>query len=95
MVRVVELDAVAVDEADCCVGMGCRDQEFFQEISPNLKICVRLEFGLVFPRLCRHPFSNLTVGAARSQLVMHLPRLPTRFGRLVHRPLPRASRFWG
>jgi len=88
----VELDAVAIDEADGCVGTECGDRELFKEISPNLMVCVLLPFGLICLGLCGYPFA----GSARSRLVMHLRGLPTRLGGFVCRPLPglRRFRFW-
>jgi hypothetical protein len=70
MVCVVELDPVAIDEADGRVGTECGDRELFHEISPNLKMCVLLPLGLVCLRLCGSRFRNLTAGTPRGRLVV-------------------------
>ena len=62
----VELDAIAVDETNGYVGTEGRDGELFQEIPPDLKMCIPLPLGLVCLRRHRFPFRNLTIGTARS-----------------------------
>ena len=84
----IELDPVAIDQADGCVRTEGRDGELFEQVSPNLKIRVLLLLGLVCLRPPGYPFGWL---AARSRLVARLGRLPLRIGELFRRPLQRRN----
>ena len=84
MVCVVELDAIAVDEADGCVRTEGGDRELLQEISPDLKIRFLLTVGLVRLRFSGFPSRNPTTRAtAGSRPAMPLRCLPTLFRRLI------------
>jgi hypothetical protein len=65
MICMVELDAIAIDEADGCVRTEGRDGELFQEISPNLEICLLLTIGFLSLRFSESPFCNPSTGATR------------------------------
>jgi len=93
MVCMIELDAVAVDETDSYVGTEGRDGELFQEIPPDLKMCIPLPLGLICLRWHGFPFRTLTIGTTRSRLVMDLRDLPARLRRFVRKPLS-GQRFW-
>jgi len=86
----VELDPVPIDQADGRVGTECRDRKLFQEIPPDLQICVLLLIRLACPRSCGFLLDN---GTPRSRLVMRLRRLPDRFLRLIRPPLLGSSKF--
>ena len=83
MVCVVELDAIAIDKADCRVRTEGRDGELLQEISPDLKVRSFLAFG--FPCL-GFPYSllcNTVADATRSRPAIYLPCLPIGIERLA------------
>ena len=84
MICVVELDAIAIDEADGCVRTESWDRELFQEVPSDLKICVLLMVGLVG---LRSPCRNFAAGVAWGRLVVRLGRLSGGFVGLVRRPL--------
>jgi len=64
----VQLDTIAIVEADGCVRTEGRDGELFREISPKLKTCSLLIFGLVCLRLSESSSCNLTgTGTTRSR----------------------------
>ena len=89
----VELDAIAVDETNGYVGTEGRDGELFQEIPPDLKMCISLPLGLICLRWRGFPFKTLTIGTAWSRLVMSLRDLPAGFRRFVCESLSE-QRFW-
>ena len=73
----VELDTVPIHQADGCVRTKGRGGELFQEISPNLKVCILLTIRFIRPRFSGPPFCSLTTGATRSRPVIHFLYLPT------------------
>ena len=72
MIFVVELDTSTVDGADGFARARCRNRELFQELSPNLNICVFLLLRLVCPRPCGFHCRGPTTGAAWNRPIMCL-----------------------
>ena len=77
MVCVVELDTIAIHQADGRVRTEGRGGELFQEIPPNLKVCVLLTIRFICLGFLGPPFCNLIVRPTRSRPVMYFLNLPT------------------
>ena len=92
MVCVVELDTIAIDEADGCMRTEGRDGELFKEISSDLEIRLLLTIRFICLRFSKPCSCNLTAVTTRSRPVVHLLRLPIGFERLIRRPLSRQKK---
>jgi len=91
MICMAELDALAIDQSDCCVRTEGGDGKLFQEISSYLEGCILLTLRfvcLVFPGFPSH---NPAAAATRSRLVVRFLRLSDRIKLLVRRPFSRQS----
>ena len=95
VVWVIELDAVAVGQADSCVRADGRDGELFEEIFSNLNTYPLLMVCLFYLRTGY----NLTLlffgpGArtTRSRFMTQLLRLVTELRRFIRKPLYRRAR---